>query len=68
MGDCCRVSSVVDLHHVDANQDSTYHPDADLGSDVYSMRIRMKIRIFFMRILIRLSTLVRIRIQILGSK
>jgi hypothetical protein len=49
----------VDLHHRDADPDSTYHHDADPDSDFY-----------FMRILIRLFTLMRIRsqIQILASK
>jgi hypothetical protein len=46
----------VDPHHYDvdpdADQDSTYHPDADQDSDFNLMRIR-------------LSTLMRIRIQIL---
>jgi hypothetical protein len=49
----------VDLHHLDADPDSTYHHDADPDSDFYLMRIR-----------IRLFTLMRIRsqIQILASK
>jgi hypothetical protein len=39
------VCSVVD--HLDADPDSTYHPDADPDSDCYLMRIRMRIRILF---------------------
>jgi hypothetical protein len=46
MGDCCRVSSVVDPHHVDADADSPYHPDADPGSDFYLVRMQIQIWIF----------------------
>jgi hypothetical protein len=42
---------------MNADPDSTDHPDAD--SDFYLMRIRMRIRLF---------TLMQIRIQILASK
>ncbi len=42
---------------LNADPDSTYHPDAD--SDFYLMRIQMRIRLF---------TLMQIRIQILASK
>ena len=56
---------VVDPHHVDADQDSTYHPDMDpdADSDFYLMRIRIRIRT-------RIFTLmwIRMRIQILASK
>ncbi len=38
-------TSVMDPHHVDADPDSTYHPDADPDvdpeSDFYLMRIRI---------------------------
>ncbi len=51
-----RPSSVVDPHHANADPDSTYNIDAEPYSDFYLMRIR-----------IRLSTLMRIRIQILAS-
>ncbi len=37
--------SVVDLHHVDADQDSTYHPDEDPNADPYFYL--MRIQIFF---------------------
>jgi hypothetical protein len=37
------IDSVVDLHHFDADTDSTYYPDADPDSDFYLMRIRMRI-------------------------
>ncbi len=39
-------TSVVDMHHfdADADPDSTYHPDADPDSDFYLMRIRMRIQ------------------------
>jgi hypothetical protein len=54
----------VDPHHVDADPDSTYHPDADPDSDFYflmQMRIRIRVRLFtLMRI--------QIQIQILASK
>jgi hypothetical protein len=36
------LNSVVDLHHLDADPDSTYHPDVDPDSDVYLMRIRIR--------------------------
>jgi hypothetical protein len=32
------LSSVVDPHHLDADLDLTYHPDADSDSDVYFTR------------------------------
>ncbi len=41
----CR-GSVVDPHHVDADTDSTYHPDADPDSDSDFYLIRIRIRIF----------------------
>ncbi len=50
--------SVVDPHHLDADPDSTYPPDADTDADFYFVRIRM-------RTWIRPFT--RIRIQILAS-
>jgi hypothetical protein len=38
-------STVVDPHHIDADPDSIYHPDADLDADpdydFYLMRIRI---------------------------
>jgi hypothetical protein len=49
------LNSVVDPHHIDADPDSTYYPDAD--SDFCLMRFR-----------IRLFTLMRTLIQILASK
>jgi hypothetical protein len=56
------VTRVVDLHpHFHADKDavpeSTYHPEADPDADFYFMRIR-----------IRLFTLMRIRIQIPAAK
>ncbi len=33
----------MDPHHVDADTDSTYHPDADPDFDVHLMRIRIYI-------------------------
>jgi hypothetical protein len=45
--------SVVDPHHLDADPDSTYHPDADLDSYFYLIQIRIPVRLF---------TLMRIRI------
>jgi hypothetical protein len=38
--------SVADLHHFDADPDSTYHPDEDPDSDFHlmGMQIRMRIR------------------------
>ena len=55
------LSSVVDPHHVDADPDSTCHPDvypdADQYSDFYLMRIRIPLFIFM-----------RFRIQNLASK
>ncbi len=43
-----RQLKVVDLHRLDADPDSTNHPDADPDSDVYLiwMRRRIRIRIF----------------------
>ncbi len=38
--------SVVDPHHLDADPDSTYHPDADPDYDFYLMRIRIRIFIW----------------------
>jgi hypothetical protein len=32
-----RIRSIVDPHHLDADRDSTYHPDADSDSDFYLM-------------------------------
>ncbi len=62
---CLRVRnpSVVDPHHLDADLDLTYHPDADPVSDLYLMWIRMRIRI---RLFTQMR--IRIRIQILASK
>ncbi len=34
---------VVDPHHLDADPDSTYHPDADPNSNLYLMRMRIRI-------------------------
>ncbi len=54
----------MDPHHLDADPDadtdSTFHSDADPDADPDSD--------FFMRIRIRIFTLMRIRIQILASK
>jgi hypothetical protein len=36
----------VDPHHVDADPDLTYHPDADPDSDVYLIWMRIRIRLF----------------------
>jgi hypothetical protein len=33
----------VDPHHVDADPDSTYHPDADPYYDFYLIRIRIQV-------------------------
>jgi hypothetical protein len=51
--------SVVDPHHLDADPDSIYHPDADSESDFYLMRMRIRLFILMQ---------MRIRIQILASK
>ncbi len=53
--------SFVDPHHVDADPDSNYQPDADPDSDIHLIRMRTRIRI-------RLFTLMRIWIRILASK
>jgi hypothetical protein len=60
-GEDCITSSVVDPHHLDADPDSTYYPDADPESDFHLMRIRIWIRLFTL-------TLIWIRIQIQASK
>jgi hypothetical protein len=35
------LTSVVDPHHLDADPDLTYHPDADPDSDFFLMRVRI---------------------------
>jgi hypothetical protein len=45
----CTVSvpvSVVDPHHIDADLDSTYHPDADPDADSDLNLMRIRIRVF----------------------
>ncbi len=49
--------SVVDPHHVDADPDSTYHPDADPDSDFYFMRMRIRL---FTRMRMRIRILIRL--------
>ncbi len=52
-----RGSSVVDPHHLDADPDSTYHPDTDpdANPDLDFYLTRMRIRLFtLMRMLIRI--------------
>ncbi len=43
------INVFVDPHHIDADPDSTYHPDADPygapDSDFYLMRMRIRMRI-----------------------
>jgi hypothetical protein len=55
--------NVVNPQHFDADPDSTHHPDAHLDADPDA-------DLYFMRIRMRLFTLMRIRIrnQILASK
>jgi hypothetical protein len=36
----------VDPQHIDADPDSTYHPDLDPDSDFYLMWIRTRIQVF----------------------